>query len=187
MRLQTDRLTLRPWEERDRAPYVRINADPVVRRFYPDLNTPETTNGWIDNYIRKWNEDGISFFVVERKNDGAFIGDVGVSRLDYAVPGGPEFEIGWLTDSRHWGQGYAPEAARAALDFAWETLPGLPEIVAFTYKRNYASRRVMEKIGMVRDPERDFEHPKVPEGHFLRPHVLYSIANPGRNAASARP
>ncbi|HUV32172.1 MAG TPA: GNAT family N-acetyltransferase [Devosiaceae bacterium] len=180
MKLETARLVLRPWQERDRAPYIRINADPVVRRFYPDLNTPETTSGWIDRYIRKWHEDGISFFVVERKSDGAFIGDVGVSRLDYPVPGDPEFEIGWLTDSRFWGRGYAPEAAHASLDFAWKTVPRLPEIVAFTSRRNHPSRRVMEKIGMVRDPARDFEHPKVPPGHPLGPHVLYSIANPGK-------
>lgn len=178
MRIETERLLLRTWKESDREPYVRINADPVVRRFYPDLNTPERTNASIDRYIERWHHDGISFFVVERKADGAFIGDVGVSRLDFEVPGNAEFEIGWLTDRAFWGLGYAPEAARAALDFAWAKLPDIAEIVAFTSRRNRPSRRVMEKIGMVRDPARDFEHPKVPEDHWLRPHVLYAIGRP---------
>jgi RimJ/RimL family protein N-acetyltransferase len=55
---------------------------------------------------------------------------------------------------------------------------GLPEIVAFTFRGNIPSRRVMEKIGMARDPAADFEHPRLPPGHPLRPHVLYRIANP---------
>ncbi|MEX0627007.1 MAG: GNAT family N-acetyltransferase [Cucumibacter sp.] len=186
MRIETGRLILRPWENRDRAPYVAMNADPVVRRFYAAIGTPETTNKWIDSYMQRWAEDGISFFVLERKSDGVFIGDAGVSRLDFEVPGNPEFEAGWLIGKAFWGQGYVPEAARAALEFAWGLL-AVPEIVAFTYKGNHPSRRVMEKIGMVRNPARAFARPKVPEGHLLRPHVLYSIAHPRQGAPSGQP
>lgn len=182
MIIETERLILRPWSDADREEYARFNADPQVRRFYPNLNTAEQTNEWIDKYIERWAVDGTSFFALERKSDGAFIGDAGVSRLDEEVPGNPEFEAGWLTGKEYWGNGYVPEAMRAALDFAWGLLD-VPEIVAFTYVGNLPSRRVMEKIGMRHDPSRDFMHSRVPVGHRLRPHVLYSIANPRRVSA----
>jgi RimJ/RimL family protein N-acetyltransferase len=83
-------------------------------------------------------------------------------------------ETGWRIAREHWGRGYAPEAARAALAFGFERL-GLAEIVSFTAVGNVRSRRVMEKIGMAHDPAGDFEHPGLPPGHRLRRHVLYRI------------
>lgn len=77
-----------------------------------------------------------------------------------------------------WGQGYAPEAARACLQYGFSRLD-IPEIVAFTYRGNAPSRRVMEKLGMTHDLADDFNHPNVPLGSLLRPHVLYRLTNPG--------
>jgi RimJ/RimL family protein N-acetyltransferase len=83
-------------------------------------------------------------------------------------------EIAWRLASEHWGQGYATEAAGAALAFGWETLH-LPEIVSFTAVGNVRSRRVMERLGMTHDRADDFDHPRLPAGHPLRRHVLYRI------------
>ena len=84
----------------------------------------------------------------------------------------PCVEIAWRLARPFWGRGYATEAAAAALAFAFESLR-LDQVVAFTTPDNVASRRVMERLGMARDPRDDFEHPLLPEGHVLRPHVLY--------------
>jgi RimJ/RimL family protein N-acetyltransferase len=87
-------------------------------------------------------------------------------------------EIGWRLATRFWNQGLATEGARAVLRFGFVTL-GLEEIVSFTTTDNLASRRVMEKIGMRRDPADEFDHPGLGEGHPLRRHVLYRITSPG--------
>lgn len=98
---------------------------------------------------------------------------IGFTRL---VP--PSFrdgvEIGWRIKSEHWGNGFAPEAARSCLRFAFQTL-GLEDVVSFSAAINLKSQRVMEKIGMTRDDEADFGHPSVALGSPLRLHVLYRI------------
>ena len=97
--------------------------------------------------------------------------------LRATIPAHPGSKSAGSSARQFWGQGYAPEGAQALLDFAWWKLR-LTEVVAITYEGNTPSRRVMEKIGMVYDPNADFLHPDVPEGHLLRSHVLYRIANP---------
>jgi RimJ/RimL family protein N-acetyltransferase len=178
MRLETERLILRPWEDRDRAPFAAILADPHVMRFYTSTRTLAEANEWIDRIIAGEAADGFHFRAVERKRDGVFLGQAGIGRFHYPVPGNPEVEIGWILAEHAWGQGYAPEAARACLDYGFAVL-NLPEIVAFTYRGNLPSQRVMQKIGMTRDPAGDFDHPRIPEGHPLRPHVLYRKIKPG--------
>jgi RimJ/RimL family protein N-acetyltransferase len=86
----------------------------------------------------------------------------------------PCVEIGWRIAAKHWNQGLATEGAKAVLAHAFGTL-GLKELVSFTVPANLASRRVMEKIGMNHSPEDDFDHPRLPEGHPLRRHVLHRI------------
>jgi RimJ/RimL family protein N-acetyltransferase len=122
--------------------------------------------------------DGTSaFLAVERRSDGAMLGLTGTGAIDFEIPTAPKLEIGWLLGQQYWGQGYAPEAARVSLTHAFGPL-GAPEVVAFTAHVNEPSQAVMRKIGMTRDPAADFEHPSVPVGNPLRPHVLYRIANP---------
>ena len=77
----------------------------------------------------------------------------------------------------HWNKGLATEGARRAAQYAFESL-GSTEIVSFTVPANLPSRRVMEKLGMTHDPVDDFDHPKLPQGHPLRRHVLYRLARP---------
>jgi RimJ/RimL family protein N-acetyltransferase len=88
-------------------------------------------------------------------------------------------EIAWRLAAAYWNRGYATEGARSALTFGFDEL-GLDEILSFTVPSNLPSRRVMEKIGMTRNPADDFDHPELPEGHALRRHVLYrSHRRPG--------
>jgi RimJ/RimL family protein N-acetyltransferase len=137
------------------------------------------TDAAIDRYNIGIAREGYGYLAVERKADGAFLGGVGMVPVGLKLRGDPKVEVGWLIGRDYWGQGYAPEAASALLDVAFDTL-ALPEIVAFTAVVNVPSQRVMQKIGMVRDPLGDFEHPRIPPEHPVRPHVLYRIANPRR-------
>lgn len=178
MRLETDRLILREWQDGDRDAFLAIVSDPHVMRYFLNPLTPEQADIWLDKMRRGFDEGTAHFFAVERKDDGALLGRAGTARLlDMTLPTNPDLEIGWLLASNYWGKGYAPEAARAALAHAFDNLDA-PEVVAYTAAINAPSRRVMEKIGMRYDPSADFEHPRIPEGHRLRPHVLYRISRP---------
>lgn len=181
MILETERLWLRPWEDRDRAPLARILGDPHVRRFYPAPATAAETEAQIDDAIARSAANGFHFQAAELKATGALIGLIGIGVIPEStravLSGHPRVEIGWQLDQAVWGQGLAPEGARAWLAHGFDVL-GLPEIVAFTAAVNTPSRRVMEKIGMTRTPADDFAHPRVAEGNPLRPHVLYRLNPP---------
>ena len=177
MRLETERLIIREWEPRDYEPYARIIMDPHVRRFYFNVPDRAQADATIDRFIAFYQRDGYGLLAVERKSDGALIGDVGILPVDMPVRGNPPVEIGWLLGQHYWGQGYAPEAAQAWIDYAFGTL-GLNEIVAWTTVTNLPSQRVMQKLGMRTSPEDNFIHPKTPPGHPLGPHVLYRISRP---------
>ncbi len=180
MRLETERLVLRPWDERDREPLIAVQCDPEVRRFFPSVPTPEQVSDDFDAALEKARINGFHFGSARLKSDDSFVGLMGIGVVPdiqrEAIPSHPRVEIGWVFARRYWGQGLAPEGARAWLDYAWSI--GLPEVVAFTAAVNTPSQRVMEKIGMIRDPADNFMHPRIGEGHPLRPHVLYRIVNP---------
>lgn len=180
MRLETARLVLRPWEDRDRAPMAAIMGDPHVRRFFPRTLTPAETSADIDGHIEKATRHGFHVEAAELKADGSLVGLIGIGRIPdvtrEAIPGHPEVEIGWVLAEHFWGQGLASEGAAAWLAHAWSM--GISEIVAFTAAVNLPSQRVMQKLGMNRDVSADFMHPRIEPGHPLRPHVLYRIVNP---------
>jgi RimJ/RimL family protein N-acetyltransferase len=180
MKLDTERLVLRPWEDRDRAPMAAIMGDPTVRRFFPRTMTPAEASADIDGHIEKARLNGFHMQAAELRADGSLVGLLGIGRIPDiirdVIPSRPLVEIGWVFAERFWGQGLAPEGARAWLEFAWSA--NLTEIVAFTAVINRPSQRVMEKIGMTRDAANDFMHPRIEAGHPLRPHVLYRIVNP---------
>ena len=175
--LRTERLRLRRWRDADRAPFAALNADPVVMEFFPALLTRAESDRFVDRIEATFDARGYGLWAVEVADDGAFAGYVGLLLADFDADFTPAVEIGWRLAAACWGRGYAPEAARAALAFGFDTL-GLDEIVSFTSVENVRSQRVMQKIGMTRDPAEDFEHPGVPAGHWLQPHVLYRIARP---------
>lgn len=181
MRLETERLILRPWREGDAPRLAAVIGDPEVRRYYPGIASLADAEAGIARSVGYLSMVGYGFLAVEHKASGGFVGLLGMAPFTdlvrNAIPGAPPVEIGWQFDKAYWGQGLAPEGARAVLDYAWRVI-GLEEVVAITYRGNLPSQRVMEKIGMVRDPAGDFEHPNVPIGHRLRPHVLYRIKRP---------
>jgi RimJ/RimL family protein N-acetyltransferase len=169
--LATARLRLRAFRDADRAPFAAMNADPAVMEHFPNRLTRAESDAFMDRIAVRWTEDGHGLWAVERRDDGAFLGFTGIARLAWL----PTPEIGWRFARVAWGQGYATEAARAARDWAFGTL-GLDAIVSVTTVANQRSRAVMERIGMTRDPADDFLHPNLPEGHPLRPHVLYRLS-----------
>jgi len=174
--ISTERLILRPWKEEDFLPYAELNADPRVREFYPSLLTREQSDSEIRYFQGTYARDGFCMFAAEQPATGEFAGYIGLQTMNLAIPSVPQpvVEIGWRLASKHWGKGLATEGARATARYAFETLK-LKEIVAIAVTANLRSRRVMDKIGMKHYPELDFNHPRLPEGHPLRAHVLYAI------------
>ena len=172
--IETERLRLRDWTNADAEPFAAINSDPRVMEFF----TKPLTRAESDAFLAR-NRDGIAangwgLYAVEVKETGKFIGYVGLARPGFEAHFTPAVEIGWRLAREAWGQGYASEAARAVVDRAFTTL-GLDALVSFTAEWNRPSRRVMEKIGMTRDPGEDFMHPKLPPEHKLAKHVLYRL------------
>ena len=173
--LRTDRLLLRPWREEDRAPFAALNADPRVMEHFPGVLTREQSDALAAALAARLEERGFGLWAVEVRDGAPFIGFVGLSIPRFEAAFTPCVEVGWRLAHAHWGRGYATEAARAAVAHGFGT-EGLDEIVSFTVPANGASRRVMEKLGMTRDPDGDFDHPALPAGHRLRRHVLYRLA-----------
>ena len=175
MILATPRLVLAPWTEQDLAPFAALNADPEVMRYFPKTLTTEESNALVDRLRSMWAEHGYGLSAVRRRQDDAFIGMVGIQKvLNPGYPFAPAVEVGWRLAKAFWRQGYASEAARAALAHGFDVLD-LNEIVAFTAVNNQPSRAVMTSLGMTRDPADDFLHPLLPEDHPLRLHVLYRL------------
>jgi RimJ/RimL family protein N-acetyltransferase len=171
-RLTTERLVLRPWRPTDLEAFAALNADPRVMEFYPATLTRPEAEAVFRKLEQRLGQHGLCKWAVELKETQAFIGSVGLNVPDYPLPFSPCVEVGWKLAFDYWGHGYAQEGARAAVSYGFEKLR-LAEIVAFTSAINERSRKVMERIGMTYDPDSDFDHPHVAEGHRLRRHVLY--------------
>lgn len=171
--LATDRLMLRQWRAEDYEPFARLNGDPVVMEFFPWLLDREKSNAVADKFRGRIADQGWGFWAVEVRGIAPFIGFVGLNRPDPPVPISPCVEIGWRLLSEYWGQGYASEAARAALECGFEQLE-LDEIVSYTATINVRSQRVMQRIGMHHSGEK-FDHPAVPAGSPLVEHVVYRL------------
>jgi RimJ/RimL family protein N-acetyltransferase len=125
---------------------------------------------------------GYGLWAVEQVADGRFVGYLGLSHVAFSAPFTPAVELAWMLARDRWGQGLATEAGRAAVDFAFGVL-GLTSLVAFTTPANQRSRSVMTRLGMRHDPQGDFLHPRLPEGHPLGPHVLYRLEAPSRDVS----
>jgi len=172
-RLKTERLILRDWRDSDLDDFHRLGSDPEVMKTLGPLMSREQTADFIQELQRRASRYGHTVWAVERKEDQRVLGFTGLIRGQNAPIVG-ELEIGWRLASDCWGQGYATEAARASVEWARAHCPDRV-LVAITSVGNRASRAVMERLGMTYNPTRDFDHPKVPEGDPLRPHVLYEM------------
>lgn len=175
--IETARLVLRRWHADDRPIMHAINTDAAVVEFLGPALTSEQSDAGLDRQERSFDSRGFGLWCAQVKGGPACIGFVGLWAPDFDAPFMPCVEIGWRLASDQWGRGYAPEGATAVLAFAFDVLE-LDEVVSFTTVANVRSRRVMEKIGLVRDPAADFEHPNVATGDPLRPHVLYRGRRP---------
>ncbi len=174
--LRTARLVLRQWRDDDAAAFAEFSADPAVMQYLVPFADRAAMDAWVVAARTHWQDHGFGPWVVELRGEAPMIGVVGLSNLRFALPFAPAVEAAWRLARPYWGQGIAYEAARAVIDDGFGRL-GRNEIVAFTVPANLASRRVMEKLGMTRDPAEDFdfEHPRLPPGHPLRRHVLYRL------------
>jgi RimJ/RimL family protein N-acetyltransferase len=172
--ISTARLLLRPWRPEDLDFLAAMNTDDRVMEFFPNRPTRDESQAM----LTKWNDyiasNGHGFWACELKKTGDFIGIIGLAALSYETPFTPCTEVGWRLRPEFWGHGFASEGAKKCLEYGFDTLP-LDQIVAQTAVGNAKSRRVMESIGMRYCVGEDYDHPKVPEGHPHRRHVLYRI------------
>ena len=182
--IRTERLLLRRWQDTDREPFAALNADPAVVEHLQGPMSRERSDDFVGRIEAHWDEHGWGLWAVEVPGGATFIGYVGLWPAGYVVEG--MVEVGWRLARESWGHGYATEAAREALRFGFGEV-GLEEIVSFTVPQNVRSRRVMERIGLVRDHSGDFDHPRVDPvafPHLVR-HVFYRLDRASWRAGTA--
>jgi RimJ/RimL family protein N-acetyltransferase len=175
--IETPRLILRGWRDEDAEPWIAMNADPRVMEFFQSTLSRAQAEADLAKMRAEFERDGYGWWVVELKESRQFIGVVALVQLTFEAHFTPATEIGWRFTFEAWRKGYATEAATAVMQFAFETR-GCDEVVSVTSQLNLRSQRVMRRIGMTRNPADDFQHPRVEEGHRLRPHVLYRLRKP---------
>ena len=175
--IYTSRLILRQWQESDHAPYIAMNMDAEVMKYFPALQTAEETLAQIERFRKFIDENGFGFFALERRDTSEFIGFTGLAQPRFESFFTPCVEIGWRLATAHWGKGYAQEAARACLDLGFDKL-NLNEIYSFTSILNLSSINVIKKIGMKGVGQ--FEHPNLKDGDRLKTHILYKIEKKDR-------
>ncbi|MEE2692757.1 MAG: GNAT family N-acetyltransferase [Pseudomonadota bacterium] len=178
--LATRRLLMRGWREADLAPFAAMGASPEVMRYFPFRHDRAGSDRVAQSIQDRFRAYGFGFWAVETV-DAPFIGFVGLSRTTFRSDFSGAVELGWRLARRFWGKGYATEAARAALHFAFERA-GASEVVAFTPEVNLRSVAVMRRLGMRHDG--GFDHPNISPGPLKR-FALYRIDKEGFEAAQS--
>lgn len=161
-----------------------MNADSEVMEFFPAPLSRAESDDLVDRIEAGFERDGFGLWALEPRG-GGFIGFTGLARPEFEAHFTPAVEVGWRLARPAWGRGYATEAGRAALEFAFGPA-ALEEVVSFTSAGNARSRAVMERLGMTRDPAEDFDHPGIPVGDPLRRHVLYRLRRPDCSSGPTR-
>ena len=178
--LRTERLLLRRWKDSDRLPFARLNADPRVMEFLGGPLSREQSDALIECAEEHFRLHGFGAYAAEILGTGEFAGFIALMIPSFQAHFTPCVEIGWRLAASMWGRGYATEGARALARHAFGELGldqlGLDQLVSFTVPANVRSRRIMEKLGMTRDPADDFDHQRLSEGDPLRRHVLYRLS-----------
>jgi RimJ/RimL family protein N-acetyltransferase len=170
--LETPRLVLRSWRDSDIDPWVEMSADPRVMEHFPNTYTRAQSEASLIRMRERLEREGHGWWPIEVKGGTSFAGVIVLQEIPFDSHFTPAMEVGWWLAYDHWGKGYATEGARAALAYAFGELQR-SEIVAITTPVNVRSQRVMERLGMTRDPADDFDNPYIAAGHPLRRHVLY--------------
>ncbi len=173
--IRTDRLLMRRWLESDREPFAALNADPETMVYFPELLDRPASDALADRIEERFDRLGYGLWALEVTETGKFIGFTGLSPMPDDVPGAGGVEVGWRLAKRAWHHGYATEAARAALRVAFDGV-GVSEIWSMTAVLNEPSQAVMRRLGLTWVAS--FDHPRVPAGHRLQPHVTYHLARP---------
>jgi RimJ/RimL family protein N-acetyltransferase len=175
--IQTDRLLMRRWRDSDRAPFAALNGDPETMVYFPETIDRIASDAFVDRVEARFNEQGYGLWALEVAATGEFIGFTGLNVMPDGVPGAGGVEVGWRLARHAWHHGYATEAAKAAVAVAFDGAR-LPELWSITAVLNEPSQAVMRRIGMTEVAR--FDHPRIPAGHPVQPHVAYYLARPGR-------
>ncbi len=173
------RVVLRAFRDDDIDNVAEMNADPLVMATIGPVADREASELLLRRVAAHHEEHGFGLWCIDL--EGECVGFCGLTRPWFR----DGVEIGWRLRSRFWGRGLASESARMVLDRAFGSL-GLDEVISFTAASNTRSRRVMDAIGLLRDPDGDFDHPAIALGDPLRPHVLYRMDR-GRYRALREP
>ncbi|MGI9665943.1 MAG: GNAT family N-acetyltransferase [Acidimicrobiia bacterium] len=171
--LRTDRLILRPFEDSDLPRFSALNKDPVVMEHFTSPRSPAETAKFMKTANDEIHLRGYGLWALQVGDDGRFIGFTGLHHHEGTSYPFPCIEVGWRLHGDAWGQGYATEAARAAIAHGLDM--GVSDVVSFTIPQNSRSTAVMERLGLTHDAADDFDHPKLPKDSPLRHHVLYRL------------
>src|SRR6202011_3177143 len=150
-----------------------------VMEFFPSRLSRVESDAMVDRIQKHFSEHDFGLWAIEVPGVAPFIGFAGLTGAGFRAHFTPCVEVGWRLAFEHWGHGYATEAARLALGYAFGTL-ALPEVVSFTSVGNHRLRAVMGRLGVRCNPADDFDHPSFPDGHPLRRHVLYRLGSGAR-------
>lgn len=180
--VRTDRLVMRRWRDGDREPFAALNADPRTMAYFPSTLDRAASDAFVDQIEARFQQQGFGLWALEVTATGQFIGFTGLNPMPPDVPGAGGMEVGWRLDRHAWHRGFATEAARAALEVAFDGA-GLAEIWSMTAVLNEPSQAVMRRIGLTETAR--FDHPRIPAGHPLAPHVTYHLTRP-RAAGAGR-
>ncbi len=172
--IETERLILRAWREADRDPYADMMVDPQVGNWLGGPFTRTQAYERVARFTANLADTGLGRLAIERKSDGRMIGHCGLARTPDTPPVPAGVEIGWALAPDAWGFGFAVEAAGAVIIDGFAR-GDVAEILAFTAATNLRSEAVMQRLGMARMAQRDFDHPALAPDHPLRRHVVYSI------------
>jgi RimJ/RimL family protein N-acetyltransferase len=176
--LPTERLILRGWRESDVEPFhAKCNDARVMEYLGPPLSLEDTKAAMLRQTGFQASH-GYCFWIVERRENGAMLGFCGLKPGPAGTPLEGRIEIGWRLRADAWGKGYAREAAQASLDWGFANLPDAARIWAITVPANSRSWGLMERLGMARHADLDFDHPGQSADSPLRRHITYSIGRP---------
>jgi RimJ/RimL family protein N-acetyltransferase len=142
--LETSRLILRGFCEQDLDAYAQMCGDPEVMRYIADGKTLSRAESWrnMAMIIGHWHLRGYGLWAVEERKSGEMIGRIGC----WQPEGWPGLEIGWTLRRAYWGRGFATEAAKASMDYAFDKL-GQSHVISLILPKNFASKRVAQKLG----------------------------------------
>jgi RimJ/RimL family protein N-acetyltransferase len=172
--LRTDRILLRPWCQSDLDPLAALIADPRVMLDLPGPLPRSNSDALVERSRAHFRQHGFGLWAVEVPGVAPFIGLAGLWHVATDAPVAPCVELRWHLAPAHWGLGYATEASAGLLTFAFAHAH-LDEVVGFTASENQRARRVMDKVGMQREPTRDLVDPCLPAHHRFRQQLLYRI------------